>query len=822
MKNSYARFLTKRVHRSIVSVFSFFFIIVIMMLLPGNLKKVYAEEGSIYLNGEKGNDNNDGETEETAVKTFKKAKEMASENPDISIIYVSGKVAVSGELSLEGTSAILKRAPGYGDYLLEVAKGEELTLQDITIDGGEENENKTRKSLIYVNGTLNIEEGTILENNFATDPESTNVFGGAVYAEFFSPKKTINMRGGIIRNNSAYMGGGVFLGSNATFNMSGGTISNNKANPGKDAGASGGGIAAFQSSTINISGDSLITGNMSEEIGGGISVGTYYDTLLGNTLNMNGGIISENISGSCGGGIYVQSSAYEQGYSVANINSGQIIDNTMSGTGNTPHMFGGGGIYVNGENPDSGRKNGILNLNYAVIKENSAEIAGGGYASCPVSLSSINVKNGVAIFNNQATRAGDIDIESGLFSFGRHNGFPTYYISAFMPGGTPYNWKNDRDEVLPLNKLNGVLDATRFEILGLHTDVTEDSASEYLADVIISGNISKTRGGGIGSNGTVNMGERKVIELKVTKDWKFDNPDTRPSNITIELYRENKEDPENPVYIGSETMKEVDGKWELIFKNIPKVDENNNLYRYFVKESPIEGYAVKVSGNQKTGFTIINIPETSIRVEKKWNGESANQVEIKLLADGVVKEKVKLTEAEQWTHYFNKLPRFNEFDGNEIVYTVEEVALSGYSSSISGDQKDGYIVTNTKNPTPTPDPDPNPNPNPNPRPNPSPNPGPNPDPNPTPTTPSTSTTPPPTVAGIFKPIPTPSEIVENSPAPEVLGEYRPAAVKNKRNIPTEDASHLLLWASLFGISGTALLVYIAQKSRRIRRRKTSK
>ena len=98
MKNSYARFLTKRVHRSIVSVFSFFFIIVIMMLLPGNLKKVYAEEGSIYLNGEKGNDNNDGETEETAVKTFKKAKEMASENPDISIIYISGNVLRATEI----------------------------------------------------------------------------------------------------------------------------------------------------------------------------------------------------------------------------------------------------------------------------------------------------------------------------------------------------------------------------------------------------------------------------------------------------------------------------------------------------------------------------------------------------------------------------------------------------------------------------------------------------------------------------------------------------------------------------------------------------
>ena len=192
MKNSYTRFLAKRVHRSIVSVFSFFFIMAMMMLLlPGNLQKIYAEEGSIYLNGEKGNDNNDGETEETAIKTFKKAQELASENPDISIIYVSGKTAVSGEITLEGTSAILKRAPGYGDYLLEVAEGKELTLQDIIIDGGEENENKTRKSLIYVNGTLNIEEGTVLENNFATDPESTNVFGGAVYAEFFASKKQL-------------------------------------------------------------------------------------------------------------------------------------------------------------------------------------------------------------------------------------------------------------------------------------------------------------------------------------------------------------------------------------------------------------------------------------------------------------------------------------------------------------------------------------------------------------------------------------------------------------------------------------------------------
>lgn len=746
MKNSFARFLVKRVHRSIVSVFSFLFILAMtMLLLPGNLQKVYAEEGSIYLNGEKGNDNNDGETEETAVKTFKKAKEMAIENPDISIIYVSGKTAVSGELSLEGSSAILKRAPGYGDYLLEVAEGEELTLQDVTIDGGEENENKTRKSLIYVAGTLNIEEGTILENNRLMGSSEKELFvGGAIFSAFSDFKKVINMNGGIIRHNFAYMGGGVFLGDNTTINMSGGTISGNEAGPKIGVGASGGGIAAYESSEINLSGDALITENKSEELGGGISLGTAHQVLDGNTLNMNGGIISENIAGSSGGGIFIQATKLNSGFSTANIFSGQIINNTMSGEGYGNKKFGGGGIYVNGIKSRAGEKNGVLNLYNAVIKDNTAQESGGGYAACPVTLSSINVKKGVAIYGNHATLSKDIDIESGLWGFGEHNGSPVYSISAFMLGGTPYNWKLNNNQELPLNKLSGVLDESRFEFLGLHTDVTEDSSAENLADVLISGNVSMTKGGGIGSNGTVNMGDRDIINIKVKKIWEADDPNTRPKNITVELYRKNEENSETPIYIGSETISEINGEWDLSFNYLPKNDENDNPYLYFIKERPIEGYYTTIKGDQKEGFTIVNSttpPPT---------------------------------------------PNPNP------------------------------------NPDPRPNPDPDPNPNPNPRPNPSPNPGPTPDPNPTPTTPSTSTTPPPTVAGIFKPIPTPSEIVENSPAPEVLGEYRPAAVKNKRNIPTEDASHLLLWASLFGISGTALLVYIAQKSRRIRRRKTIK
>ena len=328
-----------------------------------------------------------------------------------------------------------------------------------------------------------------------------------------------------------------------------------------------------------------------------------------------------------------------------------------------------------------------------------------------------------------------------------------------------------------------------------------------MSKVIISGNTSATRGGGIGSNGTVNTGEKKVISIKVNKTWKYDNPETRPTSIIVELYRVNKEDPANPIYIGQETMTEADD-WSISFKNLPKIDENDELYQYTIKEKGAEGYSVKMTGNQTSGFKLVNVPGIILNVEKKWNGESANQVEIKLLADGATKEKVTLTEADQWKHSFVNLPKFDANDGHEIVYTVEEVALSGYTSAISGDAANGYIVTNTKTitpPSPTPETPPTPSPRPNRPSTPTPS-------TPTPSNPTPSTPPTPTVAGESRPTPTPdsSEVSENEVNPElvpqVLGESRPVA-DNKRDTPTGDSSKLLLWAGFFSLSVLGLAYY---------------
>ena len=798
----------------------FLVFILSISFLPSDLKQVYAREaGSIYLNGETGDDENDGMSEENAVKTFEKAKELAEADLDIKKIYINGTVDISGEISLGETNAILMRNPGFRDHLLRVKKGETATLKDITVDGGGENDRLTLKSLLLVDGDLNITDGTVLENNIVLDLDNWHVYGGAIYTDRYKDhKRTINMTGGIIRNNSAHLGGGIYLGRNTVLNMSGGVIENNKAYIDRSKTyditncEAGGGICTYQSSTINLSGDAVISGNSATECGGGISLGSYepYGGLRC-ILNMTGGVIKGNKAGSAGGGIFVQTDNRDNnGSNIANISAGEILNNEMTGLGVTDKMFGGGGIYVNGL---SQSLQGVLNLKNALITDNEAKKAGGGYAACPVSTTNIFEKDGIAIYGNRAKLGQDIDIESGIFGYGLHGGFPPYTISPVMLGGTPYRWKDNDNNEVPLTRLTGVLDALRHQTMQLHTDVTEDSQAESLAKVIIKGNKSTTNGGGIGSNGGLVAGQKEVTNIKVTKLWKYDEAENRPESITVELYRKVEEDPDNPIFIGTGLMREENGSWELNFENLPKRDENGKLYRYTIKEQSIEGYAVQLSGNQNSGYTLTNIPETTVQVEKKWNGDPTNQVEISLLSDGTVKGKAIITAADDWKHIFTNLPKFDAEDGHVIRYEVKETPIYGYTSLISGDVTSGYLVTNTKDTTP-----PGPNP-------PSPDPYTPPSPvtpgrpvNPVPSTPSTPSTPTspnpntPTVAGVSRP--NPVDVVENDHVPTVLGESRPPVRADKRGTLTEDSSRLPLWASLFTFSVLAFVFYTIVKKER--------
>ena len=222
----------------------------------------------LYLDGTSGSDENDGLSKETPLKTFDKAKKLALRHKRIEEIIVIGTVEIEGKISLDDTNAIIKRDRYFGDYLLKVSEDKEVTLENITIDGHPQGSRNTVKSLIKVDkgATLNIKDGTVLENNTLTTDEGSLKEGGAVSAY----GATINMLGGLIKDNTASYGGGIYL-SNSTMNFSGGEIKDNTADNyfnGNDYLAAGGGILAENRSIINMSGDAIVSGNYSAEVGG--------------------------------------------------------------------------------------------------------------------------------------------------------------------------------------------------------------------------------------------------------------------------------------------------------------------------------------------------------------------------------------------------------------------------------------------------------------------------------------------------------------------------------------------------------------------------
>ena len=71
---------------------------------------------------------------------------------------------------------------------------------------------------------------------------------------------------------------------------------------------------------------------------------------------------------------------------------------------------------------------------------------------------------------------------------------------------------------------------------------------------------------------------------------------------------------------------------------------------------------------------------------------------VNLLADGEIVDEKVVTESDGWTWKFIDLPLYQEDGETEIVYTVEEEPVDGYTSTI-----EGFNITNTLNATTEPD-----------------------------------------------------------------------------------------------------------------------
>lgn len=108
-----------------------------------------------------------------------------------------------------------------------------------------------------------------------------------------------------------------------------------------------------------------------------------------------------------------------------------------------------------------------------------------------------------------------------------------------------------------------------------------------------------------------------------------------------------------------------------------------------------EKVTVEVKDGEAVVKTITNEPlKTNIKVVKKWVGEKKDSVTVKLLANGEVKDEITLNNENEWTHLFENLREY--MNGKKISYSVEEVEVEGYSTKITGNEKDGFEITNTK------------------------------------------------------------------------------------------------------------------------------
>ena len=677
------------------------------------------ETKGIYLNGESGDDNNDGSSENLAVKTFKRAKELVGET--IKNIFVTGTTSVEGDVSLKGTNAKLVRDKGFNGYLLKVEKDKEATLKDIVIDGNSENNKNIENSLVYVDGgTLNIEDGAVLRNNkIKPDENLRQTHGGAINARNHA---TINMRGGSVEDNQATYGGGIQL-YESIMNFTGGAVQNNRSElvfdkPVNQYYSAGGGIILREGSVLNMSGKAKVLNNFAAEIGGGISVGSN-NPEIGSVLNMDGGLVDGNTAGSAGGGIFIQAKYFSGSQGKAYINAGKITNNHMDGTGKTNKAFGGGGIYVNGATEEYGR-NGELYIKNVLITDNQSEWEGAGLASCPISKTTIHVNNGVAFDGNEAGKPGnDVFIYSNEH-YGVHSGNAIYKLSKRMLGGGLFNWTKPDGTALSDAEHEGILailEGAKDAKFAVNSNPEDIKLAKALAKVIISGNTSTTRGGGIGSNGTIVIGtEDDTTKIDVEKKWE-DNENAnkkRPDTIKVQLYAKVGEEE----YLVETKEVKAEEDWKVKFENLPTLFEGVEV-TYTIKEKTIDGYESEVTGDQANGFTVTNKekPEEpkirDIKVTKRWDlvgsEKPVDKIDVELYRNGEsTGKKLELNAGNNWSGVFEGLEIADkETPAAEYRYTIKEVGevrgliqFGGkeFEVSYSGNMTDGFTITNKEKP----------------------------------------------------------------------------------------------------------------------------
>ena len=225
--------------------------------------------------------------------------------------------------------------------------------------------------------------------------------------------------------------------------------------------------------------------------------------------------------------------------------------------------------------------------------------------------------------------------------------------------------------------------------------VTEDAVAEYestITDFTIT-----------------NKYAPKAIDYKVTKVWKDANNQDgkRPESVTVQLYK--KVGNADPVAVEGKKLtltakdKTDANTWVASFTNLPQYEAGKEI-TYSIKEVDVPaGYEASVTGQVVTNT---HNPDTVILSGTKvWDdnnnqsGKRADKVKVQILNGDKVVQEIEVSEATGWKFESKALPKYG--NGTEIKYTVKEVAVKEYTSTVTTDKDGKYTVTNEYTPEKT-------------------------------------------------------------------------------------------------------------------------
>ena len=252
----------------------------------------------------------------------------------------SGEIPINTNLTIkgEGSAAVLDAnkdgsdAPSQKHRIFKVANGKTLTLEEVTLQGGQtsdDNEDNKNGGAVFINGA-----GKLSMNNSTIKDCKATEDGGAVYTK----GGTVTMMDSSIKGCQAKNGGAIRASANgptpAIVSIQGGTVGGMGADINKAAGGTdskGGGIFISGNDSALILTNVAVKGNTADKDGGGIFVNAKAK------LTVSGGSIADNKSDSGRGGAI----AFEEGKTLTIQNACTVSGNTAQNSGGAVYIAGG-------------------------------------------------------------------------------------------------------------------------------------------------------------------------------------------------------------------------------------------------------------------------------------------------------------------------------------------------------------------------------------------------------------------------------------------------------------------------------------------------